>query len=51
VEKLDTSPINFPILSRGKVMMNEPSKIRRKETLIIKRSPSRKKIILYQRRQ
>jgi hypothetical protein len=30
VEKIDTFPINGPILSRRKVMMKEPSKIRRK---------------------
>jgi hypothetical protein len=42
MEKLDTLPINVPILSRRKVMMKEPSKIRRKETLIIKISSTRK---------
>jgi hypothetical protein len=43
VEKLDTLPINVPILSRRKVMMKEPSNIRRKEKLMIKISSTRKR--------
>jgi hypothetical protein len=42
VEKLDTLPIDVPILRRTKVMMKELSKIRIKSTLIIKISSTRK---------
>jgi hypothetical protein len=43
VEKLDTLPINVPILRRRKVMMKEPSKIRRKEKPKIKGSSTRRR--------
>jgi hypothetical protein len=43
MEKLDTFPINVPILSRRKVMMKEISNIRRREKPNIKGCSTRRR--------